>query len=254
MIIGTRKKSLLARVVFYLAVLQLFALLLFAGSIRLDILSPLEAFALTLRTALYGGIVLTILSLLVLIPVSRNKKVRGTAQVLLTLLIGIGLAGPVLYLQRTGGNVPPIHDITTDMENPPLFTVLQKERTERDNSLDYEGEPVANLQRAAYPHIQPLITTMPADQAYALALQCARDLDWRIALEDESTGRIEATDRTMWFRFIDDVVIMVSPEENGSRIDLRSVSRIGRSDLGANARRIAAFMALFDKKAAQPAS
>ncbi|WP_321396767.1 DUF1499 domain-containing protein [Emcibacter sp.] len=253
MIIGTRKKSILARTLFYLAFLLLLILLFLGVAVRFDILNPLDAFRNTIIIALYGGSALVILSLLALVPVSRNHKVRGTAQLLFTLLIGAALAGPVLYLQKTGGGVPPIHDITTDTRNPPVFTVLQNERTAQENSLDYEGEAVASQQLAAYPHIRPLMTKLAPARAFDMALATARDMGWRIALEDKAGGRIEASDSTMWFRFVDDMVIIVSPQDEGSRIDLRSVSRVGRSDLGANAKRIAAFMTLFGQKSASPA-
>ncbi|MFC7047834.1 DUF1499 domain-containing protein [Emcibacter nanhaiensis] len=248
MIIGKRKKSLLARLFFYMAVLLLLSLACLGGAVRLDLISPVESFTLTSRLAFYGGSLLMFLSLLALISVSRNHRLKGTAQLLLTLVIGLALSAPVLYLQKTNGGVPKIHDITTDTEHPPTFTVLQEDRRTTDNSLDYAGEQLAARQQAAYPQIRPLITPLPQDAAFDTAIATARELGWQIVLADRKSGRIEATDRTTWFRFIDDIAIIVSPRDNGSRIDLRSSSRTRDNDLGTNARRITAFIRLFDGK------
>ncbi len=71
-------------------------------------------------------------------------------------------------------------------------------------------------------------------------------MGWKIVDENQAEGRIEATATTRWFGFKDDVVIRIAPSGgNGSRVDVRSVSRVGRSDVGTNARRIRAFLKKF---------
>jgi uncharacterized protein (DUF1499 family) len=80
-----------------------------------------------------------------------------------------------------------------------------------------------------------------------LALQAARDMGWEIVDADPVEGRIEATDRTLWFGFADDVVIRLATTDSGTRLDVRSKSRIGGSDVGANARRIRRYLARLDR-------
>jgi len=87
-----------------------------------------------------------------------------------------------------------------------------------------------------------LILPIRPAQGFKRALAVARDMGWQIIDSNPSEGRIEATDTTFWFGFKDDIVVRVRPTQNGSRIDVRSVSRVGRSDVGTNARRIQKFL------------
>ena len=144
--------------------------------------------------------------------------------------------------RRTAGEVPPIHDITTDTENPPPFVALSGRRTGATNPEEYGGPEVAAQQRAAYPDVAPLTLDEPPARALARAADAARELGWAIVAVDTAAGRLEATDRTRWFGFYDDVVVRVTPAGGGSRVDVRSLSRVGGSDVGTNARRIRAFL------------
>ncbi|HQX74726.1 MAG TPA: DUF1499 domain-containing protein, partial [Thermoflexales bacterium] len=90
----------------------------------------------------------------------------------------------------------------------------------------------------------PLVIAMWKDIADALGYP-ARSLGWQIHHTDAARGMLEASETTFWFGFTDDIVIRVRPHHEGSRIDLRSVSRVGRGDLGANARRILRFSTVF---------
>ncbi|MEP6017219.1 MAG: DUF1499 domain-containing protein [Paracoccaceae bacterium] len=135
----------------------------------------------------------------------------------------------------------PINDITTDTANPPEFLVLDDTREGARNSLVYAGEEVAQTQAAAYPDIAPLESDLSADAAFARALELAEDMGWEIVASDTEARRFEATARTSVFYFADDVVVVVAEQENGSRVDMRSVSRVGRSDRGVNAARIRDF-------------
>jgi uncharacterized protein (DUF1499 family) len=101
---------------------------------------------------------------------------------------------------------------------------------------------VAVKQRAAYPDIKTAILSVPPNEAFARALDAARALGWRIVAEVPAEGRIEATDTTFWFGFTDDIVIRVTAAGYRSLVDVRSVSRVGRSDVGTNAKRIRAFI------------
>ena len=156
---------------------------------------------------------------------------------------GIAFGAPFMMFQNAK-KAPPIHDITTDTVNPPRFVAILPLRDGVPNPVAYEGEAIANQQRAAYPDIQPLTLAIPPDPAFQRALNGARDLRWKIVVTAPNEGRIEATDTTIWFGFKDDIVVRVAPAVGGSRIDVRSLSRLGKSDLGKNAARVRAYLQL----------
>ena len=152
--------------------------------------------------------------------------------------VAIGVSG----FYRVAKNVPMIHDITTDPSDPPAFVSLLPERKASLNGAEYGGPGIAVKQRKAYPDIVPIDSGLPPPDAFDRALAVARGMDWKIADANPGDGRIEATDTTSWLRFKDDVVIRVRPGEDGrSRVDVRSDSRLGISDLGKNAARIREF-------------
>ena len=107
----------------------------------------------------------------------------------------------------------------------------------------YPGAETAAKQHGAYPDIRTVELALPPDAAFARALDTAKSFGWVIDATDAPSGRIEATATTPWFGFHDDIVIRVTPAANGSRVDIRSLSRVGRGDMGVNAKRIRAFLA-----------
>jgi len=115
-------------------------------------------------------------------------------------------------------------------------------RADAANPATYGGAEVAALQRQAYPDIKTVILELPMAQSFEAALGAARALGWQIVATVPTEGRIEATDTTFWFGFKDDIVIRVAPAGNRSLVDIRSVSRVGISDVGTNARRVRALM------------
>jgi uncharacterized protein (DUF1499 family) len=139
--------------------------------------------------------------------------------------------------------VPPIHDITTDPDDPPAFEAILPLRAGAPNPATYGGPAVAALQRTGYPDIAPADYPVAPMAAFEAALATAQAMDWTIVATDEAEARIEATDRTLWFGFVDDVVIRVRATDAGSRIDVRSTSRLGVSDVGTNATRVRAYLA-----------
>lgn len=163
---------------------------------------------------------------------------RGIGYAILAVVIGLTTAYFPWSFQRKARSVPPIHDITTDTSNPPSFVALLPLRAEAPNPPEYGGDSIAQQQREAYPDVLPVILEEPADRAFGRALETARDMGWEIVAADAAQGRIEATDTTFWFGFKDDVVIRITPLDGRSVIDVRSVSRVGRSDVGKNADRI----------------
>jgi uncharacterized protein (DUF1499 family) len=139
--------------------------------------------------------------------------------------------------------VPPIHDISTDLVDPPAFVAVLPLRADAPNSAIHGGAELAAAQRRAYPDITPVMLADTAASAHGRALAAARRMKWEIVAADVHSGRIEATATTFWFGFKDDIVIRISSIGGASRIDVRSVSRVGKSDVGANAARIRAYLA-----------
>jgi uncharacterized protein (DUF1499 family) len=115
-------------------------------------------------------------------------------------------------------------------------------RASAPNPTTYGGTKIAGLQRRAYPDLGPAILNTPPPHAFEQALATVRAMGWDLVAADQKAGRIEATDTTFWFGFKDDVVIRVRPSEGGSRIDVRSLSRVGGGDVGTNANRIRAYL------------
>jgi len=195
-----------------------------------------------LRWAAYGGVAAAALSLIGLIASLRIVIVKGFLWALLGVIVGSFLAGLMLHWKQVAESVPRIHDITTDTTSPPEFVALLRLRKSDENSPAYGGAEVAVRQLKAYPDIIPLMLPVPPDQAFERALAVARRLGWQIIDADKNTGRIEAVATTFWFGFKDDIVIRLRQKDSGSRVDIRSESRVGVSDLGKNAERIRKFL------------
>lgn len=155
---------------------------------------------------------------------------------------------PLLYGVISARRAPPIHDVTTDIADPPRFRAALPARATGGNPAPDVIDPrVTARQQAAYPDIRPRLLRVPPAEAFRRAVETARSLHWEILATDEQHGTIEATVTTPWFGFHDDVVIRVRPAPGGgSRVDVRSTSRVGRSDLGANAHRIRLFLRLME--------
>ena len=223
--------------------------------------TPLEAFGhvtglagTLLPGALIIGAVALIVAVVFRLVFGRANAPGAGGYVAAVAAIAVG-GGGILYAQSVrelAGSVPPIHDITTDTANPPQFSASLVDRRERDgarNSVDYASKidprsqrPLPEVQAEAYPQIEPIVTDAEPLLAYNAALGAARSMGWRIATESENSLMFEGTAETFWFGFKDDVVVRVTETENGgARIDARSVSRVGMSDLGANAARLESF-------------
>ena len=194
------------------------------------------------RWAAYAGAAAAVVSLLGLFLTRPGSSRRGLALSVIGLLVGAVATWIPWQWWQVVKSVPLIHDITTDTETPPVFVAILPLRADAPNSADYEGPELAAQQRAGYPHLKPLTVALPPAQTFTHALAVARSMGWELAASEPTEGRIEATDTTFWFGFKDDVVVRITPEGNGSRIDVRSVSRVGKSDVGANAKRITAFL------------
>lgn len=227
----------------WLALLVLLAAVaLIAGSgpvYRMEWLSLGESFSLLRRGAqlALASAAISALTLLVALVCRRWRVMLAS---LLVAVAATALVSMPLQLQQMGRSVPAIHDITTDTTNPPAFETLASARRAAPNAVDYPGESTANQQRRAYPQLGPLTLNMPLATALNAAEATARDQGWEIASVEDN--RIEATATTRWFGFKDDVVIRLTETPQGVRIDVRSASRLGKSDLGTNAARIQTYL------------
>lgn len=180
-------------------------------------------------------------------PHSRRNALWATVLGLLPVAL------PLITVGRSNFDVPPIHDITTDVWNPPRYQTVLSLREKGDNSPAYGGEAVAVKQRGAdiYVDIRPLDLQLPVERATEISADVAEDLGWRVVALEPRRGHLEAVDRTPLLGFSDDVVVRVTAENGGSRVDVRSSSRVGVSDLGANARRIRRFLEQLEARAAE---
>ena len=190
------------------------------------------------------GLAAVIVSVLALVIGLAWLDRRGVALALVALIGGGPIAYGPWHYDQIRQAVPPIHDITTAPDNPPAFSAVAPLRQgEGINSITYEGAKIAEQQRHVYPDILPVTVGLVSDVAFALALDTAQRMGWTIVASDKATGRIEASQRSRWMGFTDDIVVRVAPANSGSRIDIRSSSRYGRSDFGVNAARIRAYLA-----------
>jgi uncharacterized protein (DUF1499 family) len=193
----------------------------------------------TFAAALAFAALAVLLSFLAFIVIWR-QGLSGLGSAILGLLLGLLLLAYPSYLGYRASKLPAISDITTDPANPPRFDVLARQRPPGRN--DYPGGAVAQAQRAAYPDITPLQESVAPKQVYDLTLALVNKRKWRVADARPPAGRrdavIEATARTPIMGFRDDVVIRISADADGARVDVRSASRYGLSDLGANAARV----------------
>ena len=169
-------------------------------------------------------------------PISVGRAVAG-------LIISGLFAGYVIVQYNKVQSLPYIHDITTDTTNPPAFVALADARKAAPNGLDYKGAENAEQQKQAYPDIAPMASHLPAPELFVKAEAAARAAGWDIAAADVQAGRIEATATSLIYGFKDDMVIRITPAAGGSQLDMRSMSRMGTSDVGMNAKRIREFVA-----------
>lgn len=193
-----------------------------------------------LKFAGYLGVIFAILAILAALLSARNKHYTALL-VSLGALVAANLAFGVPYSWKVKAErYPRIHDISTDLDNPPKFIALAPARGER---AAYPGAAVAAQQLQAYPDLKTLVLSIPRDGAFQSALDVAHEMGWAVIASVPAEGRIEATDTTKWFGFNDDIVIRIFPAGERSLVDIRSASRVGISDVGTNAHRIRTFLA-----------
>ena len=173
---------------------------------------------------------------------------RKTRSVVVMGVIGVLVGAITIYIplsyKRMVDSHPYIHDITTDTDNPPQFVVVASIRGPQDHPVTYDGPEVAAQQKQAYPDLKPLVVNVPAGKVFEAADQVVKDMGMDIVDASAPDLRIEATATSRLYGFKDDMVVRITTETDGStKVDVRSKSRVGRSDLGQNARRIREFLA-----------
>jgi uncharacterized protein (DUF1499 family) len=195
-----------------------------------------------LRYSAYAAIALAATSLVSLWFLRKSKSQAIVFAIISLILTGI-VGGSAFYWQQRAQSVPPIHDITTDLENPPAFEAMVRLRQDAPNPPEYAGEETRQAQIEAYPDVEPLVLSSDLQAVMDVATDLILQREWDIVAINRKEGRIEATEKLAWFGFKDDVILRFSELENGdTRVDMRSKSRIGRSDVGVNAKRIKRFL------------
>jgi len=205
---------------------------------------PLRLGFLMLEWSAYAGLAAAVCAFAFMASPLR----RGALPALLVgLVVGLVTAFLPWQWKQQAQALPKIHDISTDLTHPPVFEKILPLRAIAPNPAAYGGEAIAAEQRKGYPDIQPREVAFPPAETFARALAAASGMGWQIVDADAGKGIIEATDTTLWFGFKDDIVIRIVPAGTGSRIDMRSVSRVGKSDVGTNAARIRKYFATLAK-------
>jgi uncharacterized protein (DUF1499 family) len=236
--------------------------LLFSGVVLLIILVTgplgykfldvsLQTSLVSLLVSLSGGALVFLVGLVYLVIAMQSDLGRNRNLVIVSMILGllpVGIMGPQMAVAV---DVPPIHDITTDTANPPQFVAIIPLRENVPNGYEYganEAWPAEKLGVAtmeAYPSLKPIESDLSVADAVDRAESTLLAMGLEVVAVDRDAGVVEATATTFWFGFKDDMVVRVVGDGEGSRIDLRSMSRVGQSDVGANAARITDFFNQF---------
>jgi uncharacterized protein (DUF1499 family) len=212
---------------------------------------PLQPSLVSLLIAVVGGALVFLIGLVYLVIAMRSDRGRNRNLVIVSIILGlvpVGIIGPQM---AAAGDVPPIHDITTDTGNPPAFVAIVPLRENAPNGYEYgvsEAWPAEKLGATtmeAYPGLKPIESDLSVADAVDRTEAALQAMGLEIVAVDKEAGLVEATATTFWFGFKDDMVVRIVGNGEGSRIDLRSMSRVGQSDVGANAARITDFVDRF---------
>lgn len=232
-----------ARALVMLVALAAFTMLIASGpGTRLGFW-PWETGIALMKWAAYAGLAAAAVGFVLVLLLAVPRWRKGAWVPIVAVLLGLVAATPPVILLQQAKAAPPIHDITTDAFDPPAFVALLAERNKAPNGAAYAGPALAAQQQKGYPDIKSLLVNASPKDTMQKAIDAARGSGWEIVAMDAASGRIEATATTRWFGFKDDVVVRIRPEASGgSRVDVRSMSRVGQSDVGANAKRIREFL------------
>lgn len=223
------------KIVTLIAGISALLLLLLSGPLyQAEILGLGNAF-LAMRIGLMVGVATIVLALIQVI--FMRKKISWSATGIAVLCASVAIIMPLSMMSKAK-SVPPIHDITTDLVNPPKFVTILALRADAPNPAAYQGEDIASQQRDAYPELQTQKYQQTAEQVFDAALAAVESMGLEVVNSDKTLGLIEAYDTTTFFGFVDDVVIRIQNDEQMTLLDARSKSRVGMSDIGKNAERL----------------
>lgn len=239
-----RRFSLAARWSAACGMMALLAVVIGPVTVHLGVLPPFRGFMIFSFGLVAGGVLSLILGGIGVWRTGASGGREGRGRAWIGLTVGSVLTAYLIWQLATVAGAPPIHDITTDMEDPPQFLHARNLAENQGRSLDYPdgGPEVPRLQREAYSDIDTIRVALAPDDAFQKAMEQAQSLGWTVTWSNADLLRFEALDTTPVFRFVDDVVVRVRADRQaGSLIDVRSLSRVGISDLGKNAQRIRSF-------------
>ena len=221
------------------AILAIVIALLMATLARFDIIGKLPGFMWVMRAGYIAAASTVIALIVLLVGYFRRTGPRWPAAA--GVALGLAMVAVLAAQIVPGMGAPPLHDISTNLADPPRFRTLT---LREDNLVPFKSvEEWRSMHRAEYPDIEPVIVNKTPRQALADARALAEQRGWEIANIDFAAGRLEATATASYLRFYDDVVVEVTPIADGSsRVDMRSVSRVGVGDLGENAKRVREFL------------
>jgi len=233
------------------AFVALAAVLVYVGNTlayRMDMREFGEAFSFSFQMVTPMLIIAGVAGVLGLIGLFAKRAGSGLFAILSALVLLACAAGP-LGIRHNAGKVPPIHDITTDTDTPPEFIAVVPLRAETGatNPPEYDREQTAQ-QLEAYPELDTVTVDADYGTVFDVSLEVLQEMGLVIVEADEAGGRIEATHTSRWWGFKDDVVIRFNRADTPLSIDMRSKSRIGGSDVGANANRIETFFSKLEEK------
>lgn len=248
----TTRPSLAARLALAFAILALLLLALAPLGYRADWWD--FKLAIMVITVIAGGIALVavLLALFGLIRTRPGTSYTGGKKAFLALLLAGGMVALLGY-QAHLGKTYNYHDVTTDTKNPPSLADFA-DAEGRINSVEYDPQLIAK-QQADYPQLGSLLLTSSQAEVHNAVLDLVRENDWQLVNTNTITGIVLATDTSLLYGFKDDMVIRIKPLPNQqTRVDMRSNSRVGESDLRKNAERIQCFFTQLTERLATDAS
>ncbi len=238
-----RKGSRLSRLGIWSAALGMLFVVASGLGARAGAIAPLASFG----TYAVGSLALLLAVLFAGLGLLRSGGTGGTTSgpaTWVALLAGLAVTANNGLVMGGASGAPPIHDISTDTVDTPAFVAIAPLRADAPNPAAYSGPETATLQQQAYPDLAPLRVSAPPATVFARARDVVTASGWTLVEASEAEGRIEATAETRWVRFKDDVVIRIVALPDGqTQVDVRSKSRVGRGDMGQNARRVREFLA-----------
>ena len=218
------------------------AAMVFSGiGYRLDLYHFRVGFMI-LRWAFWFALAGAILSVAGLVIAGGRPRTTLIAAIVGT-VVGVVAAAIPWNWKQTAESLPYIHDISTDTANPPEFVAAAGLRKPGDHPVTYDGKEVADLQQKAYPDLATLTTRASSEKVFEAAKAAIASMGMQLVDADPAQGRIEANQASLLYGFTDDMVVRIAAGADGTKVDVRSKSRVGRSDLGQNAKRIQVFLA-----------